>query len=52
MQDSTPVTLQDLCGYNEGDEVIGADGQPTGEIVVADLDGSGNVIGWHKEAKA
>lgn len=45
------VTVKDLSGHDEGDEVIDARGEPTGEIVKGDYDKDGNLVGWHKELK-
>lgn len=37
-------SVEELAGVPEGAEV-------NGEVVVADHDEQGNLIGWHKEAK-
>lgn len=37
-------SVKELAGVPEGSEI-------NGEIVVADYDEQGNIIGWHKEAK-
>lgn len=42
------VTVEDLAGVPVGFEINTNDGV---EVIVADIDESGNVIGWHKEVQ-
>lgn len=38
------TTVQQLAGVPDGTEI-------NGEVIVADKDSAGNIIGWHKQQK-
>jgi len=44
-------TVESLSGLAIGEEVTLLNGEPTGEVIVEDIDEDGNVVGWHKEVK-
>lgn len=50
MADTQPAedAMLELAGVPGGTVIETPDGEPN-EVVVADLDKDGNVIGWHKE---
>ena len=41
--------IHELVGVADGEEVVLATGEPTGEKVVYEYDEDGNLAGWHKE---
>ena len=43
------IPLEELVGHADGEEVLDAEGNGTGERVVYEYDEAGGFAGWHKE---